>query len=1722
MSILDQIDDAAARAGGRAAYEAAHAAGKTILPYRLWAMVRTPDFKAWYGDWEAQPDLPGIHKPTGEPRVSYRGEWGMTGEVVNTRRGSITFGGRSDANLYATDPNDLVDYPWNKAGHLIPAFVRLQRPVINTPDDPFIDFSVIEKALGRDAAIRIAMRHQQYVMETDYWYENYSESALTFDLLLLENPDVISELYCIAHPLFDDPVTVAEFAAAGFDGAIHGPYGGTHGEELDADDLDQVEFKLFHAGQARSTLSPDLLLGPVPPRLSEPLPEQRVAASRGTVPEPAPSVVVAAPPVRPQAIGNMGWLRPADVEEELRENGLGSLVDNGGIVIHRSGDSLPGTMRMKRGIAGVAHFDTGTIHINAGAHNYRDRPMATILHEAFHARVEPLLGSKRWCKLMDRLALMYERAKAGELRGPYWKAALARVNEAKGFGDAPQYAVEVEEFGAYALDKYESAPPIITRWVRDLTGTVKAWALTRFGVQLGDVTPAQLHKLAKSALKATRIGSGIARSYESLRAAAAMGPTSDQLQHSAARQANGLRVTVSGYSGLVSPNAVPGDKPWRVTWYAGEPGASKAIGNVAIEDAQAARLARGESASIDLPDWTLFIDPDEGALERQTDSPAFKAWFADSKAVDEDGQPMVVYHGTANDFDVFAPSSQGTYGTGMYFANTRKSAEVYLPGVDGNERVIESYLSLQNPWVVDAEFDSPGAAIEDLDSPIVEAILTLPRGREILDETKRNSRLGMYSHFSDSLQAHLRELGHDGVIARYSDGSMELVAFDPEQIKSASDNVGAFDPADPNMYARRAYHGSPHEFGEFTLEKVGSGEGVQAYGWGLYFAGRREVAEWYHKNLAQVTPAHNTFDGKRITKAMHARLRNDPDPAVADFFGSKAANRASGIVPLRKALDDKIEFVQEQLDIYRERLERRLASAVVGATYGADDYRDMISHLEGRIRGLEGLRMRIAHVPQQRRGAVYEVDIPDDDEYLDWDSPLSEQSETVRMALEADGFRLDGDPTGEEVYRVLSRRFAAQAREAVRDGIFIEDTHDWGQRKASEAFAAMGIAGIKYLDGVSRDQGYGERNYVVFDDARVSLAPGSMPERLRIDGKLRPTRNSAGNLIHPDAAGIRNFWSWFGDSRHVDGKGRPLVAYHGTTKDFEVFDPSLSKSTGIFFSAGTEYASIVAQLDGAREGAGKVMPVYLRTSNPKVIPGSEFTHASTREALAAGHDALITLDEQGEPSQITVFDSLQIKSALGNSGEFSSSAQSILARRAWHGSSEHFIRFSTSHVGTGEGNQSFGWGLYFSDSREVAEFYRRTVSGERGYAFDGETGLTRAEVMDRVDARFGTAYLDGVIKPCGIADRVMDDLLYASRADMPERYLPGTERRAMVEQLRELITRPTPGSLYEVDIPEDDEYLLWDKPLSQQPEPVRAALLAAGISLPDHLEPLRLHNGQFFYRGAVLTDDGDGWFHDKAGRYTGMAKGLDKMVELVDYKAGPVKESELPKGSTLYADISVRLGGDQAASEYLCALGVAGIKYLDGLHRAAGEGQHNFVVFDGDAIAIRSPLWSGSPEEYDKASTLLGGAMPTAEQNKLRADNYLLQVKTQSAAFADIGVSVEMARILREAASRAEGGLKEPRLSLTDLNGARVGYLLAQSMPPDAAILPGRVRLSLGGDDQGLAQKLRSMADALDRGVLPDGLEVGDGVDLFAGPVPSRENGATDDWDNDSFGRQLH
>ena len=200
-------------------------------------------------------------------------------------------------------------------------------------------------------------------------------------------------------------------------------------------------------------------------------------------------------------------------------------------------------------------------------------------------------------------------------------------------------------------------------------------------------------------------------------------------------------------------------------------------------------------------------------------------------------------------------------------------------------------------------------------------------------------------------------------------------------------------------------------------------------------------------------------------------------------------------------------------------------------------------------------------------------------------------------------------------------------------------------------------------------------------------------DTIMVFGKSRPIRNSGGHLIAPGIDQIGAFWAWFGDSVTVDDKGRPLVAYHGTTADIARFD--LARGNSRLYPGGTldtsfftdnaenaagyagRRASMTGLSEAFQEGAN-VMPVYLKILSPIRIDGrgaswqdlkykGELTTTADMAELAKqrSKDGLIVrrvvdcrdpgIREAASRSPSTtfaVFRSDQVKSAIGNTGAF--------------------------------------------------------------------------------------------------------------------------------------------------------------------------------------------------------------------------------------------------------------------------------------------------------------------------------------------------------------------------------------------------------------------------------------------------------------------------------------
>ena len=223
------------------------------------------------------------------------------------------------------------------------------------------------------------------------------------------------------------------------------------------------------------------------------------------------------------------------------------------------------------------------------------------------------------------------------------------------------------------------------------------------------------------------------------------------------------------------------------------------------------------------------------------------------------------------------------------------------------------------------------------------------------------------------------------------------------------------------------YHGTPHRFpgteanplGEFDASKIGTGEGAQVYGRGIYLAESPGVATSYRNTLSTTSGPDNDVVNAYVKAAGGDRQK--AAQAFRDYIG----------------FDTKGPFALSEEDLFR-------AQKTIDA---------------------------ITNPP----GSLYKADLPDEmiDRMLEWEKPLSEQSEFVKAAIRAMPNAPDESKwknwTGEYLYRQLMWRDMTEPFEKSLKVI------------ASEKLQNSGIPGIKYADAGSRGQSAtGTRNFVVF------------------------------------------------------------------------------------------------------------------------------------------------------------------------------------------------------------------------------------------------------------------------------------------------------------------------------------------------------------------------------------------------------------------------------------------------------------------------------------------------------------------------------------------------------------------------------------------------------------------------------------------------------------------
>jgi hypothetical protein len=250
----------------------------------------------------------------------------------------------------------------------------------------------------------------------------------------------------------------------------------------------------------------------------------------------------------------------------------------------------------------------------------------------------------------------------------------------------------------------------------------------------------------------------------------------------------------------------------------------------------------------------------------------------------------------------------------------------------------------------------------------------------------------------------------------------------------------AAQPGDGLLDKIKAYHGSPHDFDRFSSDNIGTGEGAQAYGHGLYFAEREGTAASYRDALSGKNASFD--DGSYVPDwVLQAQKDGKLDTAKKDF--------QDRLVQIKDAMDSSPQphLLQDQLD----------SNAKI-------------------LQGID--RLNSGDVPKV--GRMYEVDIDArPEELLDYDLPLGDQPEMLQRIDDKYGDSeiflsqmggLDKSSLGSELYSALGGNYkAADVSKYLKDEI--------------------GIKGIKYADAQTRFSPRGKTsNYVIFDDQLIDIA----------------------------------------------------------------------------------------------------------------------------------------------------------------------------------------------------------------------------------------------------------------------------------------------------------------------------------------------------------------------------------------------------------------------------------------------------------------------------------------------------------------------------------------------------------------------------------------------------------------------------------------------------------
>lgn len=605
-----------------------------------------------------------------------------------------------------------------------------------------------------------------------------------------------------------------------------------------------------------------------------------------------------------------------------------------------------------------------------------------------------------------------------------------------------------------------------------------------------------------------------------------------------------------------------------------------------------------------------------------TKTAEFKRWFGASEVVDENGEPLVMYHGTSQDFGEFKPGASGA----IFVTKNPVVASVFsqMSGQKdgGAPSIMPVYVRAENAF--DFQNREHVAKVADEIGRNGERPAWAKTAKEWAQWHAELLPLGEFSTIENPVvQAAIKQAGFDAFYVKEA-GAKNLAVYDSAQLKSAIGNDGGFDPK--NKDVRRSGDGTtkngkiqpagqtdptapsvPTTVSATSLEEIGSGRPAP-------ITETPAFKRWFGKSVV----VDRDGNPLRVYRGEHGATE---DGDVQTLIGSYTfvADHKIASTYAQSPNDDRMEaaasrvvpaYLRIENPVINNRDDPFIEFSDIIEKFGLDEakklavrYADRIEYTGNWMEDEEGLYDGLDSVEQLVEEKPELIETLYMDAY-----PLLDDKEFVALAMSKGydgGIHVgNGESGAEDEYRVFSK---SQIKSIFNNGDFDPKN----------------------------------------------------PDMLRSGGSQR------------DITKTPAFTRWFSGSKAVDSKGDPLVVYHGTTKDFNVFDDGIGRNRNFlqklkrlagasttdgdfFFAANDAFAGGYARTNG-----GNVMPVYLSIKNPATYEQGK-SNGSLAQALESarksGNDGVIVRNWSEARAPVSdvyiAFDAKQVKSATGNNGDF--------------------------------------------------------------------------------------------------------------------------------------------------------------------------------------------------------------------------------------------------------------------------------------------------------------------------------------------------------------------------------------------------------------------------------------------------------------------------------------